>query len=453
MRLTVGRLSLRARLLLIGLVGVALALAIGSVTLYAVLGFVGSRTLDASAEATAADVAALVEQGRLPEPIPVTGSRIVQVLDPEGRVLSASVNADRLTALLRPGEVRAAVAGDPVEVSGARVGLDSPLRVTAREVTGPGPPRTVLVAQEFEDLTRSQHTLRTTLLITYPLLLAVLALIAWRVIGAALRPVEELRSAAERISGSGRDTRLPVPPSRDEIRALALTLNSMLDRLADARARQRAFVADAAHELRSPLTSLLAQLDVASHLGEDTAASADLHAEVTRMSALVEDLLTLARLDADTTPRVPDEPVEVAALLSEVVRRYAGRRVDVRLTDVDDSVVHGSFDALARAVSNLVDNAVRHATGCVEVSGAAAGPRVVLVVDDDGGGIPEADRARVFERFTRLDQARDRDAGGSGLGLAIVREIVHRSGGAIRLGASPAGGLRVELVLPRAVGA
>jgi len=441
-------LSLRARLLLIGVVGVAVALGAGGVALYGVLTVVGYRTLDDDAGATAAEVVSLVEQGRLPDPIPVTGSQIVQVVDARDRVVSASVNADRLTSLLLPRELRRVAAGAPVTVSGSRAGLASPLRVRGRRTTVAG--RVVLVAQQVQTLEESRRVLRLTLLGVLPLLLLVLAAIAWRVVGAALRPVEALRAGADRISGSGRRERLPVPTTRDEISALAQTLNSMLDRLAAARDRQRAFVADAAHELRSPLASLQAQLDVAHRLGEDTPASADVRAEVARMSALVEDLLTLARLDADDLRREPPGPVDLVPLLLGAAGRHGRDGVRVEVVGTDQPVpVYGVRSALERMVANLVDNAVRHATSCVEVGVDVGGDRVLVRVDDDGAGIPPEDRERVFERFTRLDEGRDRDAGGSGLGLAIVRELARRDGGDVELGASAAGGLSARLLLTR----
>ncbi|HVQ18271.1 MAG TPA: two-component sensor histidine kinase, partial [Actinomycetes bacterium] len=204
------RLSLRARLLMIGVLGVAVALAIGSFALYGVLTLVSFRTIDDASRATVAEVADLVDRDRLPDPIPVTGSQIVQVLDSDNRVVSASVNGDRLTAVLTPAEVAAALKGDHPQVSGSRVGLDSPLRVTAAEAGPADARRTVVVAQRIDDIEDSQRILRLTLMATYPLLLLVLALIAWRVVGAALRPVEMLRSTAERISGTGQDSRLPV---------------------------------------------------------------------------------------------------------------------------------------------------------------------------------------------------------------------------------------------------
>lgn len=442
------RLGLRARLLLIGVLGVAAALAIGSVALYTVLTLVSFRNLDDSGAATAADVAALVEQGRLPDPIPVTGNQIVQVVDSRDRVVSASVNADRLTALLLPRELDQALAGARVEVPGSRVGLDSPLRVLAVDA-GTGDARsTVVVAQQFDYIEHSQRILKLTLLGIYPLLLAALALIAWRIMGAALRPVDALRSSADRISGTGQDLRLPVPSTGDEIQALAATLNSMLDRLAASRARQRSFVADAAHELRSPLASMQTQLEIADRLGEGTQASHDLQEEVLRMSALVEDLLTLARFDGEALSAEALEPVDLRPIVQEVVGRYDDARVPVVALTPDSSLVRGRPQDLRRVLANLVDNAVRHATSLVEVSLSADGPDIVLMISDDGPGIAETDHERAFERFTRLDAARDRDAGGSGLGLAIVRELVDRLGGRVRLERSPLGGLSARVTLP-----
>ena len=443
------RLSLRARLLVVGLLGLAVALAVGSAVLYGVLGYVGYRSLDQDGIATGHDVAQLVDQDRLPDPIPVTGSQIVQVVDGRDRVVSASVNSDRLTAILRPSELRRAAAGSPVDVSGSRVGLDSPLRVVVVRAGDARRPRTVVVAQQFDDLVHSQHVLAVSLLVSSPLLLVVLALIAWRVMAAVLSPVEALRSTAERISGSEEDERLPVPTSDDEVRALALTLNSMLDRLASSRSRQRAFVADAAHELRSPLASMLTQLDVAEHLGEGSPLTTDLRVEVQRMTSLVESLLVLARLDADTARTADLADVEFDDVLAELRNRPSREGVLVCFDGADGVMVRAEPDGVRRALANLLDNAVRHARSQVQVCVEPGERDVVVAVEDDGAGIAEVDRERVFERFTRLDDARDRDAGGSGLGLAIVRELARRGGGDVRLGDAPSGGLRAELRLPR----
>ncbi|GAB3660698.1 ATP-binding protein [Nocardioides korecus] len=445
------RLTLRGRLVALGTVGVAVALALGSLALYAVLGVAGARALDSSAAATADDVVQLVRDGRLPEPIPVTGNQVVQVLDARGRVVSASTNADRLTTLLSAREVEEAVAS-PVTVPGSRIGTSGTLRVSAVRVTGASPGRTVLVAQAADDVAHAQHVLGATLLATYPLLLLVLALIAWRVVGAALRPVESLRAAADEISGAGGRERLPVPPSRDELRALATTLNSMLDRLTGSRERQRSFVADAAHELRSPLASMRTQLEVAERRGEAPEVVPDLVEEVARMSHLVEDLLVLARLD-DHAGVVGPAPtsVDLADLLGGVVSRFEHARVPVLLDAAPVAAVPlARPEHLVRAVDNLVTNAVRHATSRVTVrlEAAPGAGGVSVSVLDDGHGVPAADRDRVFERFTRLDEARDRDAGGSGLGLAIARQLLEGLGGSVAVDEAPGGGAAFTVRLP-----
>lgn len=439
------RWSLRARLMAVGLLGLAVALAVGSISLYAALSIESLRRVDRAAQATTTEVADLLRANRLPQTLPVSGVEIIQVLDDRRRVVSASANADQLTALLSPDELADARHG-PVTVSGSRLGIDSRLRVRVATVGTPEGPRTVLVAEPIDDLVESSAVLRLMLLIGYPVILGVLALIAWRVIGAALRPVESLRAAAEGISGSGGADRLPVPPSDDEIHALAVTLNSMLDRLDRAHERELGFVADAAHELRSPLASMRMQIDVARRLGHGGAGLDDLDLEVARMTALADDLLAIARLDADSG-HVPDD-VGSASVRGEIDRaasRWSSRiRVEVR--PGPDAHVDIRADELARVLDNLFANAARHAAS-IRISADPHGDHVTVYVDDDGPGVPTQDRERAFERFTRLDESRARDSGGAGLGLAIVRSTVRARGGSVRLDESPIGGLRVAVEL------
>ncbi|GAA2094467.1 HAMP domain-containing sensor histidine kinase [Microlunatus panaciterrae] len=448
------RLSLRARLMVVGVSGVAVALLLGGVVLYGTLAVAVLRTLDAGARATAAEIVTLAGQDRLPDPLPVSGAQLVQVVDDQQRVIASSANADRLTPLLRPAELTRALGGAALTVDGARAGLTGPLRVVAARTRTPDGPRSVLVAIPIADVTHSQQALRTGLLIIFPLLLVVLAAIAWRVIGWTLRPVEALRAGADRISGSGEGERLPVPESADEIRALALTLNSMLDRLAAGRRRQRDFVADAAHELRNPLASIQLQLEVAERLGDGGSLPTELLADVHRLSRLVDDLLLLAGADADTRPPGSAESFDLTDLLTEVVSRYSTARVPVRLQPGAPVQLLAAREEIRRAIANVVDNAVRHAGHgvllTVETPSDAEPATALIAVTDDGPGIAPADRERVFERFTRLDEARDRDAGGTGLGLAIVRELVRRAGGTVTL-QDAAPGLRVEISLPRRV--
>jgi signal transduction histidine kinase len=306
----------------------------------------------------------------------------------------------------------------------------------------------VLVARDTSDLSQGVRILRLALLVTFPLLVGVLAIVLWRVLGAALHPVDALRAGAEEITGGTRAGRLPVPESRDEIHRLAVTLNGMLHRLESARVRQRAFVADAAHELRSPLTNMRTELEVSQRLPDTDwqALSHDLLTDVDRLSRLVDDLLLLARSDdgGGRAVSAPFRSVDLGALVGTVTDRYPSVAY---LRPAAPMEVTGEPDALGRVVGNLLDNAVRHAKSQVQITVGVQGNYRVITVTDDGPGIPEADRERVFDRFTRLDDARARDAGGSGLGLAIVRELVRRHGGTVTLGdANP--GLRVDVRLP-----
>ncbi|MEU4554318.1 ATP-binding protein [Micromonospora violae] len=441
----------------IGVLGLTVGLALGGVVLLGTLGFVLQRTVDTEAFRTADAVALLAAEDALPDPLPVAGGQVrVQVVDGQGRIRAASIDADRLVPMVRP-ERLDRDGRQRFEVPSERVGLVGPVRVVAVPTGTAADPLTVLVARSMADVRHSTHVVRTILLVAFPLLVAVLAGVAWRVVGATLRPVEALRRGAEEITGRAGTGRLPVPASADEIHRLAVTLNGMLDRLESARARQRAFVSDAAHELRSPLTNIRTELEVAQRLADRTdwtAVTANLLADTERLSRLVDDLLLLARLD-EAPPARGTGPVELGALLTEVAARYPSPPVRV-VSPAGPLWTVGTVEELRRVLANLVDNAVRHAYASVVLTAEAAGPTDgpavgayhLVTVTDDGPGIPAADRVRVFGRFTRLDDGRARDDGGAGLGLAIVRELVRRAGGTITLTDAPEHGLRVCLLLP-----
>lgn len=445
--------------MIIGVVGVAVALLASGVGFYQALRVSTDATLDREALSSAHEVAVLVDEGRLPDAVPSSGAQLVQVVDARQRVVAASLGADRLVPVLTAAQLQSALGGVAVLVDGARVGSSGPLRVRAVAAGPADAPVAVVVAVQVGDVLATRAALRTGLLVVFPVVLVVMAVVAWFVIGRTLRPVEELRAGAERIgaapAAAGTDVdpgaRLPVPAAADEIRALAVTLNGMLDRLAVAQERQRAFVADAAHELRSPLTSMRVQLDVAERLGEGGDLPAELGPELVRLSGLVEDLLLLARSGAGAAVAPQPEVLPVAPLLAEVAAEVPGRDgVRVEADRGDGLAVLADRAELRRVLVNLTSNAIRHAASRVVLSAAGRGERVELVVTDDGPGIPETDRARVFERFARLDDARSRDAGGSGLGLPIVAELVARAGGGITLGDAPGGGLCAVVTLPAA---
>ena len=366
---------------------------------------------------------------------------VVQVVDRAGTVLAASTGAR--DAPLWSGTPRGSV------VDGFLPYGQGPARVLAEPVDD----ATVYVAGTLEDVDGSTSVLLRSLAVAVPVSTAALAGLIWWLVGRVLRPVEAIRTEVDRITASRLDRRVPEPPTADEIARLAHTMNAMLDRISGSAERQRRFVADAAHELRSPLARIRAEMEVdAAHPG-----SADLAVthrsvltEAITLQRLVDDLLLLARGDAgafDVERAGPVDLDDVVERAAVVRRRDAGPRIDTR--GVVPVQVRGDAPQLRRAVANLLDNAVRHARGTVTVTlGEVAGGQAVLTVADDGPGIPVEDRERVFGRFTRLDEARSAD-GGAGLGLAIARDAAERHGGRLTVEGGGAGsGARFVLTLP-----
>ncbi|SOE11116.1 Signal transduction histidine kinase [Streptomyces sp. 2323.1] len=272
-------------------------------------------------------------------------------------------------------------------------------------------------------------SVRDAMLIGLPLLLVVVAGVTWLVTRRALRPVEGIRGEMAAITAStDLSRRVPVPSSRDEIGRLARTTNETLAALELSVERQRRFVADASHELRSPIASLRTQLEVAvahPELLDVPGAVVD----TVRLQRLAADLLLLARLDAGERPA--DTRVDLAAMVREETSQRVADRVPVQIGELAGGEVAGSRSQLARVLGNLLDNAQRHAAGVVRVAVAREGEDVALRVEDDGPGVPEGERERIFERFVRLDDARARDDGGAGLGLAIARDVAVRHGGSL----------------------
>nr|WP_225311651.1 ATP-binding protein [Microbispora cellulosiformans] len=455
------RRSLRFRLTATATAVLALALAVSAYVFVMVLGESLIRNIDDQVYQRGREIVALSDAGRLPDPVTSVNNTIVQVLGPDGRIVDATSDTDRLVPLLPARARESAVrTGAPQFVNGRPYALPGPLRV---RVLSADHGVTVIVARSFTEVESSLVTTGHVLLAGMPLLLALLAAASWLVIGRTLRPITSLRRGAAAVGGTARSRRLPVPEARDEVHALATTLNDMLGRLEEAEARQRALVSDAAHELRSPLASIRLQLEVAlSHPeGQDWNETAEgVLEETLRLSRLAEDLLALARLDEGRLSR--REPVDLGDLARRTAERYDlgldlgsgdGSGDGSDLAPGPPPVVLGDALDLRRVLTNLVDNALRHAASAVRIgvrTGGAAGAGVAeLTVTDDGPGIPPEDRERVFDRFTRLDDARSRDDGGAGLGLAIVRTTVEAHGGTVHLeDASP--GLRAVVRLPLA---
>jgi signal transduction histidine kinase len=483
------RRGLRARVTLTAALGLIVAFTVADLLLFSALRVSLTRSVDDSARSGAVEVQALINANRLPNPVPVPAGITIQVLDSAGDITDVSPDADRLVPMVPVSQARAlADDGGAVLVRGAPFDMPPLLRVAAVRANGG---YLVISAVPFSEASGSLSVVARALVIFTPLLFLAFTGSIWLVTGSTLRPIGALRRGAARVTATGVPSDLPVPEARDEVRLLALTLNDMLSRLAEAQQRQRALVSDTAHELRSPLASIRTQLEVALDFPatQDWETTArDVHADVLRLARLAEDLLLLARLDEQAGQAGPGDgagaaggarglPADLGELSRSVVGRYADARVPVTVTAPDgvlDGVldgepgggigVVGDWGRLDRLLVNLVDNAVRYAKSSVVVSVSRDGAWAELAVTDDGPGIPATDRERAFGRFARLDDARSRDgdeAGGAGLGLAIVRATAQAYGGTAALGpagpgdvppggSGPGTGLRAVVRLPLA---
>ena len=463
------RRGLRGRVTLIAALGLLVALIAGDLLLLNALRDSLTRSVDDTARSGATEVAALINANRLPDPVPVAAGTVsIQVLGPSGRIVNVSPDADRLVPIVAPAQAAAlANSATAILVHGAPFDMPSLLRVAVVRAAGG---ELVIAAVPYSSAEDSLAVVAHALIFGTPVLFIVFCGAIWLAVGSTLRPIDLLRRGAARVTGAGVRADLPVPEARDEVRLLALTLNDMLSRLAAAQQRQRSLVSDTAHELRSPIASIRAQLEVAlDHpSGQDWASTArDVHADVLRLARLAEDLLLLARLDeqadlGDAGRR--GELIDMGSLACAVVARYADARVPVTVVPPEPGAasgaevaevveVAGNRDRIDRMLVNLIDNAVRYAKSSVAVSVIRSGAWCELTVTDDGAGIDEADRERAFDRFARLDDARSRcgdDVGGAGLGLAIVRATAQADGGTAHLEGAPGpeSGLRAVVRLP-----
>ncbi|MFI1155489.1 sensor histidine kinase [Streptomyces sioyaensis] len=450
--------SVRARAAAGATVVVALALVAAGAAVLLVLHSHLQKQAGLQAEVAARDVAGQIATGTPYDKLdlPDGEDRPVVVTDGDGRVLAVgedvravdgkSVGAGRGAQgsgpgrsaddedsdddgpRLRPGEI-----DDDVEFRDGSADVEGKVagyRFAAVEAKDSrGAQATVRAGSALTPEEDAVASVRDAMLIGLPLLLVVVAGVTWLVTRRALRPVEGIRGEMAAITAStDLSRRVPVPSSRDEIGRLARTTNETLAALELSVERQRRFVADASHELRSPIASLRTQLEVAvahPELLDVPGAVVD----TVRLQRLAADLLLLARLDAGERPA--DTRVDLAAMVREETSQRVADRVPVQVGELASGEVAGSRSQLARVLGNLLDNAQRHAAGSVRVAVAREGEGLALRVEDDGPGVPESERERIFERFVRLDDARARDDGGAGLGLAIARDVAVRHGGSL----------------------
>ncbi|WP_405665531.1 HAMP domain-containing histidine kinase [Streptomyces sp. NBC_01166] len=476
--------SVRARAALGATLVVAVALTVAGLAVLLVLRGNLTDRAGLEAEVTAREVAGELALGRAYAELEAgdEDSNPVQVTDEEGRVVAVSKDLEAISGtgtaqvvpvspapVPSPGDddddddgdgtdpPRSEVSSDPPDFTNGTATVDgetADYRFASVEVTTEEDVTlTVHAGAPLAAEQEAVNTVRNSMLTGLPVMLLVVAGVTWLVTRRALRPVEGIRRELAAITASedlGR--RVPEPDSRDEIARLARTTNETLTVLEASVDRQRRFVADASHELRSPIASLRTQLEV----GEAHPELLDVPgavADTVRLQVLAADLLLLARLDAGERPG--RTAVDLGALVREEVSQRAADRIapEVSVADAEQLEVGGSRGQLARVVGNLLDNAERHAERSVAVSVRAERGDVLVEVTDDGAGVPEAERDRIFERFVRLDDARSRDDGGAGLGLAIARDVASRHGGTLTVGEGAGGGARFILRLPGRPGA
>jgi signal transduction histidine kinase len=427
---------------------VGIALVLVSIGLVTIMQRAMQHNVETAARLRADDVVTTLEEGR---PAVAPGDNeddvLIQVIDAAGEVISASPSLEDAPPLaqLKP--------GDSEVVDRALTQDDDPFVVIAKRADTSGGPLTILVGRNLDVARETIWLVTRILLVGVPLLLIVVSATTWAVVGRALAPVESMREEVSEISATELHRRVPDPAGGDEIARLARTMNEMLTRLEASREREQRLVSDASHELRNPIATIRHLVEVSlAHPDQTTIEelATEVLAEDLRLQELAENLLLLARADEHTLELL-SRPLDLDDLVLDEAKRLS-QMTELRIdtTGVGAARTHGDKSQLQRVIRNLGDNAARHAESTVRFGLSETNGVVSLQVDDDGPGVPLESREVIFERFARLDGARDRAHGGAGLGLAIVAEIVGAHGGRAAVEDSPLGGARFEIELPRA---
>lgn len=464
--------SVRTRVTAVASLVIAAFVTAGIVLLYALQINAVRGTVDQQLHTYVTQIAQAAPTGNWPDPLPASpldSATQAQVIAADGTVLAATRGLAGVPAMY----ALPAGSATPIRLKGAEGVIPDDVRVVANRLTVHGAAVVIVAATPTGILSAFNSAFTYRLLVGFPIILALAVLAVWILVGRALGPVERIRNAASAITSADLSRRVPEPGTDDEIGHLAQTMNQMLARLEDSARRQRTFVADASHELRSPVAAIRTTLDVALAHPDSApwpiiAARAAQQGE--RLEQLLQQLLLLAKADEHTLAG-NRRRVDIGELLREVSRttrtdrgstdqtndastgRATVDRVGVELELAGDVVVLGNPGSLGRLFRNLLDNAVRYAASTVTITTDITPTAVEIHIVDDGPGIPPADRERVFDRFVRLDSSRDRSTGNSGLGLAIAREIAASHDGSIRFedrpGTTDGPGAHVIVRLPR----
>jgi two-component system OmpR family sensor kinase len=454
----VSRLPIRLRVTAAFAVAMAAVLAGSGFYLYLRLDSHLAASLNRDLRLRAQDLAALVSRPHLTLAQDNTGRFVergesyAQLLTTDGRVLDATRPLGR-TPLLSGSEVRRAERGPIYMNKPAVPGLNEGSRLLAIGVIRNGRRAVLVVGATRQNNVETLGNFRDELLIAGPIALLLASGLGYLLAGLSLRQVESMRRRAAAVSGETPGERLPVPPTGDEVQRLGETLNEMLDRLEAALERERDFVADAGHELRTPLALIRTELELALRQAgtadELRAAVRRSSHEVDRLAQLAEHLLLIARTDRGQLP-LRHEPVQIEALLGSVRSRFEWRAAELRKTvssaPANGLLVQADPMRLERALGNLVDNALRYGGDDVTLHAAVHDERIELHVRDNGDGFPAEFLTHAFERFTRADSARG--GGGSGLGLSIVKTIAESHAGTAHIATAETGGTDAWLSIP-----
>jgi signal transduction histidine kinase len=422
--------GVRVRVTAAAVLAVACAFGVSAAVVEVTLQHDRHNVLITTARVQAQEVIALNQALRPPVNIPPTPnlhSGLIQVLF-DGRVVAVSHSLHLREPLWVPGDPMIQANPD------ASIGSGQDVQVVAVPVKVGPDQGTVVVLVSLDQYDRTLLSVTRLLEIGLPILLAVVGLICWIMVGRALRRIEALRREVADVALRPGD-RVAEPAADDEVGRLARTLNSMLDRLEASSARERRFLADASHELRSPIANIRTAVEVALHR-PDTAdwprVADEVLVEDARMTRLVEELLLLARSDEGRLAAV-EQPCDLLAVARQVVAAAAYTDPPAVTVAGTPAYVLVPVGYVERVIANLVDNARRFAATRVDVVIRATARIATVEVRDDGPGVPAAERQRIFERFVRLDEARDREHGGFGLGLAIVADLCDAYSGTIEV--------------------
>lgn len=430
---------------------VAAAAAVGGVLLLAALSAGVEASIRSATTLRAEDFAAQFATDRDAASAAITkqsdDGTLLQILDPAGQVITASPALAGYAALAAPGAPSTRLVDGGMPDPGQYVVVARPTSTANGRVT-------VVAATSLEERDRTVAVVRGALLLGIPVLLLVVAATTWVSVGRSLASVDQIRDEVESIEATSLSLRVPVPRPRDEVQRLAITMNEMLERLEVSMEEQRRFVADASHELKSPLAALKSTVEVARRAESwmDEQDSRAIEAEIDRMSSLVADLLLLARADEGLVAGAGQD-VDLDDILTWEAARLRASTALAVTTDVVTARIRGDRAAWERVLRNLTENAARFATSTIRL-GLVRGSdgSMLITVEDDGPGIAAESRTAVLGRFVRLDEHRSRQQGGTGLGLAIVHDIVVAHGGEVRIDESSLGGARVSLRLPARAG-